>query len=102
MAANPPTISKLFPSYKAKFGNGQFGDGGEVQLFYPVYSFEILPVSDVVCTSLVHQLCAMDCCCNNIQPNGIIDDIVDPSLHLCLLSKEESNSAVQQLDQILL
>ena len=82
--------SKLFPDYSVAFGDG------EANLDFPVYSMETLNVADegALRTRLARQLRSVSELRQDVQPNGVVHDIVDPSLHANILSEEEISEEI--------
>ena len=89
-----PAIQKLCADYKL-----HFGDGGETEAAYPVFSYDDDPVPSAVRSRLVQQLRQIDKLRNDVQPNGVVHDIVDPSLHCRILSPAEQTVECKKLDK---
>ena len=87
---------KLFPDYSVNFG-----DGGEAELDFPVYSMEKLILDDeaAIRERLKRQLRAVSKLRNDVQPNGVVHDIVDPSLHANVLSDEQFAEEVRVAEE---
>lgn len=75
---------KLFPDRRE-----EWGDGGGGVMSYPVWIADRLDAAQGVRAQLARQLRAMEGCQNDVQPNGIVHDIIDPCLHSRLLTKQE-------------
>lgn len=75
-----------------------WGDGGRGDFTYPIYVAEPLRVDRGVRAQLVRQFRAMNSNANvqDIQPNGIVHDILDPSLHARLLDEKELEAFLHQ------
>ena len=92
-------IRKLFPDYHC-----HFGDGGEANLDFPVYSMDPFSqppvhVEEEVQDRLKRQLRAISLLRKDVQPNGIVHDIIDPSLHSRLLTDDEIEAEVTLLNE---
>ena len=93
---NIAAVRKLFPDYHVSFG-----DGGEANLDYPVYCLDDKydpPSWQELRKRLSSQLRAVDKLRQDVQPNGIVHDIVDPSLHGRVLSDNEVVTEISRLD----
>lgn len=89
-------IRKLFPDYTV-----EFGDGGMADLDFPVYSQGQLNHAneEVIRQRLARQLRGVDKLRNDVQPNGVVHDIIDPTLHANILSHEQISNEIATLDK---
>lgn len=68
-----------------------YGDGGEAELFYPLYSCADLPGVDKAAISAgLRDIAARR---NDLQQNSVVEDIVDPDLYPRLLTEAERTAA---------
>jgi len=71
-----------------------YGDGGRSNLFYPIYYHPKLGISDNTREKLFELLQELNKKRNDVQPNGITEDIIDPDLNPYILDPEEKEKAL--------
>ena len=86
-------IRKLFPDFAVSFG-----DGGSANLDFPVYTIHPLPIANATQKRLKIQLRKVAELRKDVQPNGVVHDIVDPSLHARVLTDDEVREEIALLE----